>query len=455
VSSNRSAKTLSVVLGAFREAAKNANTKELDSIESDLLYSSSAVKTTVILIAALTLEAGLLGWPRFASHQEISTRIQQVYVANSIAYLPYLIAIYWLGLQGRSTGWEKFVLLSGLVLRLGFYFAHPLLSDDLARYRWEAQLWESGGNPYFSTPRDTGVDTATTPGPDARSVYGPWLMLANWAAWKVGQSKLSGALGELLLMCAVWIWSRRQHLPQWRFAAYAWCPLVIVECWQEGHADSWLVLFLFTSLALIAGGRLFPAWLFWMLSILTKWWPALLLPWYLRLAWNWTGALILALAGTAFVVLPGLEFWTERFRFTTGFLGGWSNNAYLARLLTNKWQALGIICLGAATLPWWRNAPMRVALYFSTFLLAFSANIHPWYLVWFLPFACVAAGRISPWLLTCALSPLFYEAVPRWKLLGIWEEDGLLRIWIWSAVSLFSIFLAFEEYFIRHRARSR
>jgi hypothetical protein len=77
-------------------------------------------------------------------------------------------------------------------------------------------------------------------------------------------------------------------------------------------------------------------------------------------------------------------------------------------------------------------------LYWTSWLLAWSANIHPWYLAWTLPFVALEASRPLPWLLAAALSPLFYEPVPRWVLLGEWREDGELRVGIWSVITIYS-----------------
>ncbi|MDX2269235.1 MAG: hypothetical protein NW208_14090 [Bryobacter sp.] len=410
-----------------------------------MLYSSFTNRTAALaqpwlLLAALVAEALLLTCPYGGAKYGSAYLVQQTFVQYSIAYLPYLVAIYWLARAAPSGRSLNFLLLAALVLRLLAWPLPPLLSDDLERYRWEAETWARGANPYLTTPRETIPHPDRIPGPDARAVYGPWLQAAHWLAWRAGALKASGALAEGILMLLVWYWTRITHLPPWRFAVYSLCPLPIIEYWRQGHNDAWLVLFLFASLVVLRSGKAFPAWALLTLAILTKWWPALLLPWYAYRAFSPAGAALLLGTGLALVFGPGWPFWQERIRFTTGFLGGWSNNAFLANFLSSKWQAVAIYVAGAASLPWWRTTPMRMALYASTGVLVWAANIHPWYLLWTLPFAAVAAPAVSPWLLACSLSPLFYEPVVAWNLLGIWREDGVLRASIWSAVTLFALF---------------
>jgi hypothetical protein len=136
----------------------------------------------------------------------------------------------------------------------------------------------------------------------------------------------------------------------------------------------------------------------------------------------------------------GAEVWQNRVRFATGFLGGWQNHPFLYRLLTDKWQAVAILTISALTLPFWRLAPLQLGLFWTTWLLAWSANIHPWYLSWFLPFAAMAAPRPLPWLLAAALAPLLYGPMIRWRLLGQWQDDPNGALCLWLTVCFYALF---------------
>ncbi len=392
--------------------------------------------TPAILLAALA-EAALLAFPRHAANSDVSSWIQSVVIQYSIAHIPYLVALYWVFLISPRRRWLWIV---ALVLRAAVWNLEPILSDDLNRYAWEAATWQSGHSPYQLTPRQTGADPLLVPGPDASAVYGPTLQVLHFLSFALGNLKYSAACADLLLLGLLWWWVKRQQLPLWRWVAYAWSPLPVVEFWRQGHNDAWLVLLFFACVASQSSGWRGAAWTAWIFALFTKWWPGLWLPWLLRRAWSLPGALGFALALGFVCFFGAADLWRDRIRFTTGFLGGWQNHAFLYHLLSNKWQAVAILLTTALSFPWIRADSMRLALFGSTWLLAWSANIHPWYLTWFLPFAAVAAPRPLPWLLAAALSPLLYAPMMRWRSLGEWSDDPNAALTLWLTVCAYALF---------------
>ena len=80
----------------------------------------------------------------------------------------------------------------------------------------------------------------------------------------------------------------------------------------------------------------------------------------------------------------------------------------------------------------------RQALVFTGLLLSFSPTLHPWYVLWLLPFAALTISR--PWLLLSATSLISYEVYGRATATGLWHENVWLRLpefllplglWIW------------------------
>ena len=138
------------------------------------------------------------------------------------------------------------------------------------------------------------------------------------------------------------------------------------------------------------------------------------------------------------LLLMPLAEWITKVRFTTGFLGGWQNNPFLYRFLTDKSQAIAISAVSSIGVCFLRLGQAELVLIFITVLLAFSANIHPWYLGWTLPFLMATKWNPMPWLLAMALLPLAYDPMIGWRLNGTWIEDPLIRVWIWGAVTVFS-----------------
>src|SRR5690606_15900959 len=82
---------------------------------------------------------------------------------------------------------------------------------------------------------------------------------------------------------------------------------------------------------------------------------------------------------------------------------------------------------GLAGLKWLRGAPPeRQALWFMGMLLLFSPTLHPWYLLWALPFAAMTNSR--PWLLLTGTTLITYAVYGRAHATGQWMEIPWLRL---------------------------
>jgi len=383
-----------------------------------------------LILAGLALAfLAVLGAGAFITNDE-AARITCISVSNSIAYLPYLFAIWITAKVPESKSLRTVAVTAAILFRITAFSVDPVLSDDSLRYEWEASTIASGQNPYRVSPASTGALNHRIPGYDFSAVYGPVLELAHWLTYTAKLPlKASAAFAEGLLLLLAW----RCGWPLWQWILLAWSPLNVYEFWMNGHNDAWLMLLLFA--AFITKGS--SSWLWLGLATLTKWWPILLVPIWIWQRFSPLGAtLYLALLASCLFLMPISE-WITKVRFTTGFLGGWQNNPFLYRLLTDKMQAVAIATFTSLAVPFlkWNAADSIVAL--LTILLAFSANIHPWYLGWLLPFLPKSRFSPLPWLLAMALLPLAYDPMIGWRLNGTWHEDIVLRNYIWGSVILF------------------
>jgi hypothetical protein len=294
-----------------------------------------------------------------------------------------------------------------------------------------------GLNPYEHRPAEAGLAELLEPrvdGKDFKPVYGPLLQSVQLAmVWLGGGSlaamKLGACVAELGICWLVWKWTGGG----WRWAAWAWCPLGIVEFWGMGHHDAWLVA-LGLGAAWLAERERWPgAYALLGLAAATKYWPLLLWPALVKLGgrrWAWvTPAVFLACWA---------PWWTdvsENAKFLGGFVGGWRNNDSLFGAIlwaagsfdAAKRVSLGLIAAGAlGAAVWARTARGAFAAVAITIFLV-SANVHPWYLTWVIPVAAVEAN----WVLLSwgALAPVFYTTLLRWRAEGVW--DGV-NAWRWA-----------------------
>ncbi|MBM3728895.1 MAG: DUF2029 domain-containing protein [Acidobacteria bacterium] len=338
----------------------------------------------------------------------------------------------------------------------------PWLSDDLYRYRWEARLAQSGGNPYQTRPNDQAAahlrDSTfhRIPGRDFKAVYGPLTELAMRATLPLAQRattdperqtlwfRLPAILGDLAVLALLGL------VPGARLIVYAWSPLAISEFWCGGHNDAILLVFLTAVLALAARGRWNLAGAAVGLAAAAKIWPLILMP-LTAARRRWLPAAI----APALLLLCALPFWsgvTENIRFASGFFGGWRNNdalygpvlALTGDIYRAKYTVFGLLALAVAGITRLPHPFSLRLLLVVTALLALSANIHPWYLTWLLP--ALAVHRVPALLLWTALAPLAYEAVLPHLILGEWNGVSPMRWLIHApAAAMFVISLAIER----------
>lgn len=312
----------------------------------------------------------------------------------------------------------------------------PLFSDDLYRYRWEGRVAAAGMNPYDHRPAEPALAHLLEPsvdGKDFKPVYGPVLQTLQWLLVLAGGDKsllimkLSACLAELALCWLLFQWVDEK----WKWMAWGWCPLGIVEFWGMGHHDAVMVCLALFALWVAEKKRWPLAFLLLGLAGATKYWPLLLWPAFVRLAgWRWAW---LAPAAFAFCWWPWATDVGENLRYMGGFVGGWRNNDILfgailqlaGSLDAAKRVSTGIILLSAVAAIWARSARQAYWIVVLTILLV-SANVHPWYLTWIVPLA------VSHWpwpiLLWGTLAPVHYVVLIRWRNEHVWE--GLTN-WRW------------------------
>lgn len=380
---------------------------------------------------------------------EAVTATIPILLASSIFYIIacYLtLAGFW---QGRGTVW--FITLAALLFRLTLLPGNPEFSEDLYRYQWEGRVQIAGSTPYSERPddprwlalRDSNYERIA--GKDIRFGYGPlWVLVERGLAaldpplrlWK-----LPAVLSDLALMAAL-LWLLRLHgLPAERLLIYAWCPLPIIEFWHSGHNDALMVLCLVLALGCARAGRWPFSYLLLALATLVKFWPMFLFPLWLERSRRWKAALIAPLVMAPFAIWAWRPL-RERADFLTGFLGGWRNNDSLFALILAaaggdarraKFLSLGLIAALALAVAVYRRWDLeRASLVFITGMLLVSANVHPWYLTWFLPLLTLQPA--PPLLLWVSLAPLSYRVLLEYRLLGAWNGSTSWRWWVYSPV---------------------
>ena len=412
-----------------------------------------------LLLLALLLEVGFVCLRQLGDLELKTVEFIAIQLVESLLYIVCCFLITRPTSVGAPS--RRLMLLiwvAGIAFRLTVVGMDPTLSDDLNRYRWQGKLQAAGGDPYQATPQDPRWESlrdatyARVNRKDLPSVYGPVLehLYAGYyrlAAWletdelrQVRLFKLPFALMELGVALALVRLLEVMGLPRQWLLIYLWSPLMVVEFWSQGHNDPLAILFLLPALTAALRNRWSWAFAWLALATLTKFWPAILWPFFLlgrerdRWIFRWKPALISIPIAVA-VSWPYLDgIWSAQ-ELLRGFLGGWRNNDSLYGLLYTiagedfeRGTALagGLLVAGLAAL-WWQRMPLvESALWSVVLLLLLSANCFPWYLSWLLPFLAIYPNAAL--LLWTALVTLSYHVVIGYGALGVWQESLEFRL---------------------------
>ena len=344
-----------------------------------------------------------------------------------------------------------FLLLCGALLRLTLIARTPDLSDDVFRYLWDGRVAAAGISPYALPPSDPAVagiapdiarrvahrDVVTVYPPVAQAAFRVFGASGHLLAWKT-----FSAAADLSIVAILW-----SGAPGAAFAAalYAFHPLAITEAAGEGHLDSLGIALLLASLAHLAHRRRARSGIAYAMSVLTKYVSlAAAIPLFRHgrarfLAASALSAAILWVAASRPGVSPvgGLGQYATRWDFNSpmyvaavglmdasdlpqvskdAFLDlkarwnhpGWTRkvfpyfySAFFARVL------LGLLLAAALLLIAWRVRDLETSAFASlAALLLLSPTLHPWYLLWVLPFA--ARRREPAFLFLSFCAPLSY-----------------------------------------------
>lgn len=422
-----------------------------------------------------------------------------------LRFVPFLFGVAisslgWLGLMrcDRQLSKEsrlgpsalvKTLVVAAVALRLWAVMLPPAFSEDVFRYVYEGRLvwWYGWGFPFAHAPAagpDLEVDPALLDAawlrinhPELSTIYPPLAQLVFVAAGGLGEGLGGGHLPlvKLLLVAAdlcAWriLHAAARSAPRLGPMAFAWgfSPLVILEVAREGHADSLSAFGLSLGIFGFLAARPRVGYAGWALAALAKLNGLIIMPAAARVTRR---GILIAMALCTLIALPylmaggtsgsGLRAYASRWRAGDGaftvvlgvseaLLGGeWARVGQLT--LTRHTLARGLVAALFAT---WtlaiagpagtlRQIPDRAGLLLLGLLLL-SPTLHPWYVIWLLPFVAAAPdfrGR-SAAITLALLAPALHH--PGWLELvtGEWTDRGWIRavvhlpVWICLVAAL-------------------
>ena len=334
--------------------------------------------------------------------------------------------------------------IGGAALRLGLVPAVPMLSEDVYRYMWDGWVQRNGINPYAFAPHAIDLEALRTDWwalvnhPEVPTIYPPGAQLVFLVLAAIGPAWIVFKLAWIALdLGAAWLLVRLVRAPERRapvLLLYLWSPLLVVEVAWSAHLEPLGLVAMLAAILFAERGRGAAAGAALGLGAAVKLAPLAAVP----AAWRRHGWLAagLAVALPALLYLPYASAGPRLFEGLRTYADIWEFNpglyAVLERLpgpaeLPRRLGAVAVIAVAgwAAVRSW----PVGRALYWTigTALLV-SPTIHPWYVLWVLPLACLHGGR--GWILLTGTVFLAYAGRDAYLATGSWPEPAWLSLLI-------------------------
>src|SRR5712692_3655585 len=266
----------------------------------------------------------------------LETRVPEFIGFSLLAGVLYLIGVY--EVEKFPLSGALAVILGGAVLfRALILSAPPALSDDVYRYQWDGRAARAGFNPYTvyparpelawvgdpAHPIRSGSTTPSLYPPLSEQVFARFESVAGYKRFFLALDLAS--LAALLLLLSV------LKQPLHRALLYAWNPTVVVAFAMEGHHDSLAIVTLLAANLFIIVHRPGLSMTALALSVLSKYFPALLLPVFLKRSRPVYAGIFVALIALAY--LPYLGARRGLFQGLGDYARGWEANDSLFRLI--------------------------------------------------------------------------------------------------------------------------
>ncbi|MEW6202008.1 MAG: hypothetical protein AB1546_08535 [bacterium] len=328
-----------------------------------------------------------------------------------------------------------------LILRITVWHISPEFTTDYYRYVWDGKVAATGINPFRYAPADEALKHLRTPNiyekinfKDARTIYGP---LAQ-----AGFRLLYGVFGEnitcwratffiadvmnLFLIIAL---LGALGLPRHWMVVYGFHPLVLIDLCANMHLDVFLIAILLAAFVCASVNRAMLGLVFLAGATLVKYFPAILLPLFLRRITAETSNLYRWLRVSSYLTLftviiiaaylpyasPDVDL-AAGLRYFSTQLGVTAWSPYFLIMKTSGKvgaDAVAVAVLAIIILVGLSKKDLMRWLRWMLLVLSAMALLtpvqRPWYFAWALPLCCVQVWW--SWLLLGCLSLLTYSVL--------------------------------------------
>ena len=395
--------------------------------------------TPVVLFAGALF---LFSWFQIHALGDVRHALVPFYGWFAVAFTIYLAMLWVVPRIERPWIPLTLILVVAILSRWVMVDAPPTLSEDIYRYRWDGRVQLAHIDPYAFPPNHPTLaflrdeEFLQINFPQLRTVYPFLTQLACrlgvvWGGtWP--SMKLVFVLTELVTCLALLaLLSASSRSPLW-VVAYAWHPLAILEIAGSGHNDALAIALLWVGLAAWQRRGWIWATIAWVAAFLSKFLSLIILPWWaFRKAfrgWIW---IFVLLAGLPFVLHPTAVTALVESLSTMSARTAATGLLYVA-LSTIGPAMIAAAVMGAlwvAFLIWWAKREDDLMRYCFGGLIAtamLAPTLHPWYLLWLLPFFCF--WRIPALLVLSGTVVFTYAVWPGYLSGGAWTMPTWARV---------------------------
>jgi hypothetical protein len=397
----------------------NAIAKITSACRRGIKHAETRWPGAMVTLGLGALSAGLtsiFGW--VARQQDLDARMPEFIGLLLLAGILYVISVFWVERFRLGASALLIILASAILFRVELVQAPSTLSDDVYRYQWDGRAQRAGLNPYVAYPNAPDLEWLQNPehpeppGEETPTFYPPLSEFAYRLIETVPGYKRVSTLLDLASVVVLMMMLAAVKQPLHRVLAYAWNPAILISFALSGHFDALAIVMLLTALLFLLTNR--PALSVGTLTLafLSKFFPAMLLPIFLkRTRLAYAGLfLFIVIAFYAPFASAGLQL----FGGLKNYSRDWENNASLFRLLyfvtassfVAKLIAGLIVLVAIAYLANRQAAPLWSSLVLTGGVLLLSPTAYPWYFTWSIPFLCFYPS--AAWLLMSVTSILAY-----------------------------------------------
>lgn len=430
----------------------------------------------ILLLLGVVLELAVIG---ISEITDLKTQTNNLFFYFTCAFLVYLITVIYLHFYWAKTFFSpELIIIFSLIFRLTLLFSDPVLSDDIYRYVWDGKVSNEGLNPYRYAPESDNLkglrDDVIYPHVNHKAVntiYPPFLQyffqMVTWLHPSVFAMKLALLLFDIGTIFIIFFMLRFLDRSLGWIIVYAWNPLVIIEFSGSGHADMVAIFFLLFSLFLAIQAR--PVWAGAVLafSFLSKFVSIIVLPFFEDVRSRWKTLSIMLGASAALIVMGYLAFLDAGYYLNKGlfeYASTWEfNSSWYSLIYHYVRDIFGVSASGETFLGFATNNKARAVTKFvlacagfsvfagvfihhvrksyegqkenilcASFILMavltlFSPTLHPWYVIWVIPFLCFLPN--PAWILFSGLVFLSYSILREYQMTGMWQENVNIRLW--------------------------